>query len=90
LDAKSGNVEIARTENGQSVMRDTMSLGIKAGKDYTIRIFARSEFADCYVDDRFIFSTVVDDTPLSGKIAFAVDSGMASFYNLRIASLESE
>jgi len=90
LDAKSGNVEIARTENGQSVMQDTMLLGIKAGKDYTVRIFARSEFADCYVDDRFIFSTVVDDTQLSGKVGFAVDSGIASFYDLRIASLESE
>jgi len=42
------------------------------------------------VDDKLVFSTVVDDAPLSGKVGFAVDSAIVSFSNLRVASLEEE
>ena len=90
LDIRSGNMEIARVEGDQATTLDAVTLGLKSGEEHTVRIFARSEFADCYIDDRFIFSTVMDDLPLSGKVGFAVDSAAASFSNLRIASLESE
>ena len=90
LNAKSGNIEIAKAEEGQATILDAMDLGLKPGEEHTLRIFARSEFADCYVNDRFIFSTVVNDAPLSGKIGFAVHSAAASFRNLRVASLEAE
>lgn len=90
LDAKSGNVEIARVEEGQAVTRDAVILDLQPSEEHTVRVFARSEFADCYVDDKFIFSTVVDDAPLSGKIGYAVDSAVASFFDFRVASLEAE
>jgi len=89
LDAKSGNVEIAGIEEGQVATRDAVMLDLQTSQEHIVRIFVRSEFADCYVDDKFIFSTVVDDHPLSGKIGFVVDSAVTSFSNLRIASLKS-
>ncbi len=90
VNAQSGKVEIAAVEKGQISTRDAVLLGIRPSEEHTIRIFARSEFADCYVDDKLVFSTVVDDAPLSGKVGFAVDSAIVSFSNLRVASLESE
>ena len=71
-------------------MLDAEQVGLKTGEEHVVRIFARSEFADCYLDDRFVFSTVLNEAPLSGKIGFAVDSAKASFRELRVASLEAE
>jgi len=90
VDAQSGQVEIAAVEKGQTSTLDAVLLGIRSSEEHTIRIFARSEFADCYLDDKLLFSTVVDDAPLSGKVGFVVDSAVVSFSNLRVASLESE
>lgn len=90
VNAQSGKVEIVAMEKGQTSTRDAVLLGIRPSEEHTIRIFARSEFVDCYVDDKLVFSTVVDDAPLSGKVGFAVDSAIVSFSNLRVASLESE
>jgi len=90
VNAQSGQVEIAALEKGQISTRDAADLGIRPSEEHTIRIFARSEFTDCYLDDKLVFSTVVDDVPLSGKVGFVVDSAVVSFSNLRVASLESE
>ncbi len=88
LDTRSGNIEIARMDAGQLTILDTEISELEPGEKHRIRIFARSEFVDSYVDDRLIFSTAINDVPLSGKIGFAVDSAVVSFWNLRVASLE--
>lgn len=90
LDVSSGIIEIARVEQGQPTNLDSVISDIRNGDDHTVRIFARSEFVDCYVDDRFIFSTVMNDLPLSGIIGLTVDSAAASFCDLRVALLEAE
>jgi len=89
VNAQSGKVEIAAVEKGQVSTRDAILLGIRPSEEHTIRIFARSEFTDCYLDDKLVFSTVVD-APLSGKVGFVVDSAIVSFSNFRVASLEKE
>jgi len=45
---------------------------------------------DCYINNRFLFSTVFENKPLSGRIGFAVDSALASFGGLHMAALEHE
>ena len=88
LDAMSGDVEVTRMEDGRFTMLDAVASGIEAGESYKVRIFARAEFVDWYVDDRLVFSTAINDVPLIGRIGFAVDNTTASFTHLRIAALE--
>ena len=87
---RQGKIEIGCIEVTDFVAMDTYLTDIQNSKDYTVRIFARSEFVDCYINNRFLFSTVLEDKPLSGRIGFAVDNALASFGALRVAALEHE
>jgi len=89
LDTRAGNIEIARIDEGRLTVLDAVTSGMRPGEKHEVRIFARAEFVDSYVDNRLIFSTAINDVPLSGKIGFSVDSAVASFWNLRVASLEA-
>jgi len=88
LDTKSGNVEIARIDGDKLTVLDAVISGLQSGEKHSVRIFARAEFVDSYVDDRLIFSTAIDNVPLSGRIGFAVDSAIVSFWNFRVALVE--
>lgn len=90
IDVKQGKIEIGCIEAAGFVAMDTYYTDIQNSKDYAVRIFARSEFVDCYINNRFLFSTVFEDNPVSGRIGFAVDSGLVSFGGLRVAALEHE
>ncbi len=90
LDEPSSSVEIARLTGGELSTIDIWRSAEPLSMRRSIRVFARSEFADCYLDDRLIFSTVIDDAPRSGRAGFLVASGSARFSNPRLASLEPQ
>jgi len=67
---------------------DAASAPIKAGEPVAVRVLARAEFIEAYVNDRWCFSTVLPDDPPRGVLGLAVEGGEATFRNLRCAELE--
>ncbi len=53
-----------------------------------LRILARGEHIELYLDDRWLFSAHVEELPPRGRLAFMVEAGEAAFEQLRVAELE--
>ena len=88
MDADNGKLEIAVLDGQECTTCDSVVFPVEADRDYSIRLYARAEFVDAFVDDRLVFSAVLNDSPPSGRIGFAVESASARLQELRIAVLE--
>ena len=88
LNAEKGSLEIAEIDGPEWLTRDSMSFPTAYGSEYRLRLFARSEFVDGYIDDRLVFSVVLNNIPDSGRTGFEVQSASACFKEIRIAALE--
>lgn len=53
-----------------------------------LRVMIRAHRVEVYVDDRWIFGTSMADSPKTGRLGLLIESGSASFANLRVAELE--
>jgi hypothetical protein len=92
FDSRDGALEIGELNGAGSfnfVPRDNFYAKLKPDTKCHLRIYARAEFVDCYMDDRLVFSAVVEDLPNKGSIGLAVEGGTCTFSDLRVAELSS-
>lgn len=61
---------------------------LKYGEDYHLRIVAKSEFIEAYVDDVLLLN-FVRYQPRRGKFGLFVEAGFGTFANLRAVSIRS-
>ena len=66
---------------------DSFRLGLKPGRTYRLRTFLRDEHLEAYLDDRWIFSSVLDMPP-GGELMLYAEGGKATFESLRVAAIE--
>jgi len=72
-----------------TMTRDSTPCQLERGRSYHLRCFARDEHFEVYLDDRWIFTTVIADAPKRGTVEFCVERGEAEFTDLRLAEIES-
>jgi beta-fructofuranosidase len=93
LDWQHNRIEIGRLQRswsggGALAPLDTVSRPLPPGEPVTLRVLARAEFVEVYVNDRWVFSTLFADDPQRGALGLAVEGGEAAFRRLRCAELE--
>ena len=95
LDASSGEVTIGQActwEHGSgpnlSGILDTCRRTIEYGRPYRLRLIQRNRFAELYVDDELVFSTVTGLVPAAGGIGCTVESAQARFHFVRAHAIE--
>jgi len=71
-----------------TMMRDSTSCSLTQGQSYHLRCFVRDEHFEAYLDDRWIFTTVMKDAPKKGDVELCVERGEATFTNLRLVNIE--
>ena len=64
-----------------------MDWPLEGDKAVAVRVLARAEFVEAYLNDRWAFSTVLADQPRRGLLGVAVEGGEATFRRLRCADL---
>jgi len=94
LNYETGFVELsAATVTNQKAVRlqtlDKVRVPLEGDKPVLLRVLVRAEFADCYLDDRWLFSAVLGEEPSAGHIGLGLAGGRATFDELRVAGLES-
>jgi hypothetical protein len=67
---------------------DTVRMDLACGRPYALRCLLREEHLEVYLDDRWVFTTVLCDVAAGGDVALSVERGRAMFQDLRIADLE--
>ena len=92
LDFTTGQAHIGTvTYNGFSgavlVPLDSFRLGLRTGQTYRLRVFIRDEHVEAYLDERWIFSTLLK-MPAGGEPMLYAEGGRAVFETLRVAALE--
>jgi len=92
LDFDTGQAHVGTTEydpfsGAGFVPLDSFRLGLKVGQIYRLRIFLRDEHLEAYLDDRWIFSSVLD-VPPGGELMLYAEGGKAAFESLRVAAIE--
>jgi hypothetical protein len=100
LDFGRGLAEICGTRTGWRwigrTVWDRITCRLPAGKPARLRILCRAEFAEVYVDDHWLFSTALQETPTEealaqipreGALGFFVENGEATFSEARLAAL---
>jgi beta-fructofuranosidase len=100
LDFGRGLAEINNTRTGWRwigrTLWDRSTCSLSAGQPAHLRILCRAEFAEVYVDDRWLFSTALQETPTvealaeiprEGALGFFVEDGEATFSEARLAAL---
>jgi sucrose-6-phosphate hydrolase SacC (GH32 family) len=73
---------------GSDLYKDIFKIQLMHDQDYTLRCFARDEHFEVYLDDQWIFTTVLKKAALLGDIELYVSGGQAWFSDLRIAIIE--
>jgi hypothetical protein len=68
---------------------DAVRWPLRDGGAVAVRVLARAEFVEAYVDNRWVFSTILPDEPAAGLLGCAVEGGDACFRHLRCAELEA-
>lgn len=68
---------------------DTSFNTFETGYPLRLRVIARSEFVEVYINDRWCFSTTVKDYYYSGLVGYLVESGRADFTDVRISNIKS-
>ena len=58
-------------------------------KSYELRVFARNEFFEVYINDEWISTVVLDGAPKSGDVQLCVQRGEAVFSYIRLAEIEA-
>ncbi len=61
----------------------------EAGRTYALRCLARAEHFEVYLDDRWLFTTVIPEAPQSGDVCLYVERGEARFAGFRAAALSA-
>lgn len=69
-------------------IHDSYNFPLNKGVNYHLRCFARAEFFEVYLDNAWIFTACLPDSPLSGNIEFYIERGEAEFSDLRLAEIE--
>ena len=95
LDYELGRVELGAAHGTAiSAVRlqpyDKVRAVLPKAEPVELRVLARSEFVDAYLDDRWLFSAVLSDLPRAGRMGVAIAGGRATFDALRVAHLASE
>lgn len=67
---------------------DTVRRDVRRGMPYKLRIIRRDRFAELYIDDRWVFSTVLDGPAQGGGVACVVETATARFRILEAYALE--
>jgi len=71
------------------MVQDTCRRPLERGKSYHLRCFARDEHFEVYLDNRWVFTTVIAESPRMGDVQLCVERGEAKFAGLRLARIES-
>ncbi len=90
LDARHGELtwgELRPAAGFNLLRRDTVKAPVDVGRRYHVRLLARWEFMDVYLDDRLMFSAVVDGLPPSGRTLLLAEAVEARFGAFRLAEL---
>jgi hypothetical protein len=66
---------------------DTCRTPLVRSRSYHLRVLARAEFYEVYLDDRWIFTKVFEDAPRSGSVRLYVERGRAEFRDIRLSQL---
>ena len=73
-------------DDGHAV--DICRLELNLGRMYSLRCLVRDEHFEVYLDDRWIFTSVLADASKSGDVELTVERGQATFCDMRLATLE--
>jgi len=92
LDFGRGEVQVGPAEPGLGLgiaraIADRCRRDLQCGREYRVRLFVRAEFVECYLDDGWVFTTVLGDMPDRGAIYLWVEGGTAAFEGLRVAAV---
>ena len=68
-------------------MLDCCKTPLVLSQSLKLRLLIRAEYMECYLNDQWIFSTILGNRPVPGRIGFAVCGGSALFAGLEIHSL---
>ena len=67
---------------------DTCSLRLDHGTTYHLRCFARDEHFEVYLDDRWLFTAVLNDAAKAGDVDLYVERGQVAVSDIRLAAIE--
>ena len=66
---------------------DVCLFPMELGKDYQLRCIARDEHFEVYIDNRWIFTTVIPEAAKIGDVEFMIERGKAVFSDFRLAAI---
>ena len=72
-----------------SYLHDRCRLKLDKSKSYHLRCFGRDEHFEVYLDNRWVFTSVLSQAPKMGTVNLIVERGRAEFSGLRLAKIES-
>ncbi|MGD2175598.1 MAG: hypothetical protein PVJ27_09360 [Candidatus Brocadiaceae bacterium] len=66
---------------------DTFRCSLEDGRAYSLRVLARAEHFEVYLDERWVFTTVIPEAPPAGDAALYVERGEAHFADFHAGAL---
>ncbi len=75
-------------QRDQRFVLDRCALPLELDRDYELRILARGEHVEAYLDGRWLFTTHVPEAPARGDVELLTERGRATFHDVCIAELE--
>jgi sucrose-6-phosphate hydrolase SacC (GH32 family) len=67
---------------------DICRVALHRDRPHHLRVLARNEHLEVYLDNRWIFTATIPQAPTSGAVEFIAESGEAVFSNLHLAAIE--
>jgi len=67
---------------------DVCRMPLARGKSYHLRCFVRDEHLEVYLDNRWVFTTVIPEAAKTGAVELMIEGGEATFSDVRLASIE--
>ena len=83
------NIAYVMGNSTSSYIHDTCRLTIERLKNYHLRCFARDEHFEVYLDNRWLFTSVLSEAAKMGSVNLIVERGQAEFSCVRLAKTES-
>jgi sucrose-6-phosphate hydrolase SacC (GH32 family) len=89
LNAANGMVEWGRLSYSDIIqVEDEVKWPLLADNPIQVRILARNEHIELYLNNRWVFSAHTEDLPQKGKLGFSVQNGNVKIDNLLVKELE--
>ena len=89
LDAGAGAVEWGSLSYSDVIcLADEIKYQVPVDKSVQVRILARNEYIDLYLDDRWIFSACAEGLPRKGGLEFSLEGGTAEISNMLVSKIE--